>query len=99
MIQIWIFYCFEGKEAAQSLDHLSEGDKETYETNLGLLQGLQIDLQTKKEKYKNNPKLYERFIPGIELSIQEFETAIKALLESKVFSFSKSSKCYKLQFS
>jgi len=69
------------------LDHLSVADKETYETNVELLRGLQQDLQTKTEKYKNNSKLYERFIPGIVSSIQDMEMENKNLLEGKVRPF------------
>ena len=68
----------------QNLDHLSDEDKQKYKENFELINSLKIDLQVKKEKYKNNEKLYERFIPGIVSTIEDTEAENKHLLEAKV---------------
>ena len=67
-----------------SLDHLSAEDKSTYEENADLIQTLQEDLKKKKEQYKNNQSMYDRFAPGIISSIKELAAENKELLEAKV---------------
>ena len=67
-----------------SLEHLSAEDKSKYEDNVEHLQSLQQDLKRKQEKYKNDAKMYDRFIPNILSCIEDLETQNKNILEAKV---------------
>ena len=63
---------------------LSDADRQIYDQNVDLIESLQHELKKKKEQYKNNELLYERFIPGIEMSIEVAETENKNLLDPQV---------------
>jgi heme oxygenase len=75
---------FQPSKATPSLDHLSVADKKTYEENMNTLQTLKNDLKEKTQKYKDNPSMYDRTVPQIELTIQEVETENQNLLDGKV---------------
>jgi len=45
---------------------------------------LQANLQEKENKSKDNPQLYERFLPGIISSIADLKAENQQILESKV---------------
>ena len=64
----------------QKLDKLSKEDRAQYDENFEMINTLKQDLQKKKEKYKDNKILYDRFVPGIISSIQDLEAENQALL-------------------
>jgi glucose-6-phosphate 1-dehydrogenase len=70
------------------LDHLSEADKQKYKENVHTIETIQMDLQEKENKSKDNPKLYERLIPDLIRSVTELEIENQHILESKVHLFS-----------
>lgn len=49
-----------------------------------MIQTLKNDLKEKTQKYKDNPSMYDRTVPQIELTIQEVETENQNLLDGKV---------------